>query len=327
MMVLAACSTDPDPGGGGGEGGAAPLVTFTYAVTLFGHGAIDIADQHFSCEKESCSTSIELTTANFGGTHVSGTPEEPTWVLTTMAVDGADVPQQANWGSFDLSIPGDHAVELGFEELPPCTPTAERPGPPMLPWGVPEMCPGRVAHIDGVELANASASPDGLGICFYLRNAVVGESATPDTVDPRLITTSSNNYGLDLFIPEGYPPGPALVVDRTLQGRAMRGTTIVSNLPTPVIQSVSPNPAQEGDTITITGQDLDHVNTLTFWCETNCTSGLETDVSVISRSIAVLSPTTIEYSIGSGLFKPGQTFGLQLSNACVDSELAPFAYQ
>lgn len=322
VAALATACADETPEGGGGSGGAggaggAPASTADVSVRIVGRGGVQVDGQSFQCEEESpCEFTAHI--VNPAATIVLGTSWSNGWLIDGIKVDGLPLLFRG-----DAVIPLPTDIEVRFVELPECTPTADPPGAPSG-YLYKEACAGQPLLLRGQNLAN-DIPP--LGVCLYLRGALVPEitgKIIPD--EPNIDAWTSNRYQLVVRLPSAYPPGPAIVFDRTLEGELIEQVNIVADLAEPVIESLSPSVAHEGDVVTITGTDLDHVLFLRFTCLTNCE---EEDGGILTAIDIPIELGTDEpsFTVSPGLFSAGQTFFVTANTACGPSNEVGFAYQ
>jgi hypothetical protein len=300
---------------------------FAYTLVLHGHGKVSFAGDSFACADTTCTKTVEVDPA-LVPLQIAVLPDAPDWVPATSTVDGDPARTGHSWGTFLVDGEGDHTIDVAFVEMKGCSPTASFAQPPTF-YILPELCAGHVATIEGMNLANHPAMfPNtDTGACTSLRGMI-----TPGTYDdPATLTTlslsASSTYAdmLVLNVPKGFPPGSAWLADRTLQGLAYGPTQVVSSLPTPVLDSVTPSIAHPGDTITLTGSSLDHVARIRFVCDVGCDLPDGSILDGFYAYVSAKSPTTIEYKLSSA--DPTAGFTVGVSNACADSNGLPITIQ
>jgi hypothetical protein len=293
LLLLAACSTSGDD-------------ATTYAVTIQGHGQVNVVSQMVTCEQASCTSSVSIE-RNIDDADGVRAFADAGWLPQSLAIGDMVVTPTDASGALVSTLPSSGvAIVATFAELSSCTPTVDLPSAPTVSMVPAVVCVARNIVLTGDNLIDPTAiAPSGdIGTCIYVNT--VNETPTDWQTTPQ----SEPAQSVTLLAPS--PAGFAFVSVVTLAGQTVAGLDIVDE-PTPTILGIAPTTATAGDSITVDGTALGD----------DASVALTGPDEALTIPLGATTGTTGQFTVPAAAVVPPGDYQIAVVNACGQSASGP----
>ncbi len=290
-LLVAACSTSGDD------------VT-TYAVTIQGHGQVNVVSQMVTCEQASCTSSVSIE-RNIDDADGVRAFADAGWLPQSLAIGDVMVTPTDASGALLGTLPSSGvAIVATFDELASCTPTVDLPSAPTVSMVPAVVCVARDIVLTGDNLVDPTSSSGGnTGTCIYVNT--VNETPTSWQTTPQVEPSQS----VTLLAPS--PAGFAFISVVTLAGQTVAGLDIVDE-PAPTLAGIAPTTATAGDTITVDGTALGDDASVAL-----------TGPEELMIPLGATTGTTGQFTVPAAAVMPPGDYQVAVANACGESASGP----